>query len=70
MSQADADKEVPITSRVAERPAFEPRNLRQVKPRDLLIRFALGGLTSVGAGLVTVVFGARTGGIFLAFPPS
>jgi hypothetical protein len=62
------DKEVPITQRVAERPALEPGKLREVRPRDLAIRFVAGALTSIAAGLVTLAFGGRVGGILLAFP--
>jgi hypothetical protein len=51
-----------------ERPRFQPKQVARVRPRDLLYRFLAGGLTSVGAALVTLGFGARAGGIFLAFP--
>lgn len=68
MTTTQEIEEAPITTRVAERPAIEPKKLKQVEPRDLAIRFVAGGLTSVGAGIVTIVFGARAGGIFLAFP--
>jgi hypothetical protein len=61
-------EEVPITQRVAERPGFQADRVKQVKPRMLAIRFLAGGLTSVVAGLVTLAFGARVGGVFLAFP--
>ena len=42
--------------------------LRAIRARDLAIRFAFGFGVSVVAGLVTVIFGARAGGLFLAFP--
>lgn len=61
-------EETPIWERVSERPTFELGRLRQVKPRMLAIRFVAGALTSVAAGIVTLVFGARVGGTFLAFP--
>jgi hypothetical protein len=63
-----AVEERPITKRVAERPSFELRKVREVKPRDLGIRFIAGALTSVAAGVVTLAFGSRVGGILLAFP--
>jgi len=61
-------KEAPITERVPERPSFQPGNVRQVRARELGIRFIAGALTSIAAGAVTLAFGARTGGLFLAFP--
>lgn len=61
-------EEVPIAGRVSERPKFEAGQIRQVKLRDLGHRFLTGGCTSVVAGLVTLAFGSRAGGIFLAFP--
>ena len=61
-------EERPITGRVGERPGFSAGRVRQVKPRDLAIRFTAGALTSVVAGLLTLAFGPRIGGIFLAFP--
>ena len=67
-SRASHPEETPITSRIDERPSFDAAELKQVKPRDLLIRFTSGGLTSIAAGILTILFGARTGGIFLAFP--
>jgi len=42
--------------------------MRQAAPRDLLIRFVFGALVSLGAGLVSIAFGDRVGGLFLAFP--
>ncbi|MBV9578568.1 MAG: DUF3147 family protein [Chloroflexi bacterium] len=42
--------------------------LRQTRPREYLIRFAFGGLVTVGAGLVGNWWGAAIGGLFLAFP--
>jgi Protein of unknown function (DUF3147) len=63
-----SEPELTVSDRLEERPRFEPKRVAQVKPRDLGIRFLAGGLTSVGAGLVTLAFGPRAGGIFLAFP--
>ena len=36
--------------------------------REQLIRFAFGGLVTVGTGLVARRFGPEIGGLFLAFP--
>jgi len=57
-----------IGDRVSERPTAKPGKLRELRPRELAVRFAAGALTSVLAGAVTLAFGARTGGILLAFP--
>ena len=62
------ERELTITDRLEERPRFEVKKVAQVRPRQLLVRFVAGALTSIGAGLVTLAFGARAGGIFLAFP--
>lgn len=35
---------------------------------EYLIRFVLGGLTTVVAGMIAEAFGPATGGLFLAFP--
>jgi len=61
-------EERPITERVADRPKLDVRRIKQVRPRDLLVRFVAGGITSIVAGAVTIAFGPRTGGVFLAFP--
>jgi hypothetical protein len=61
-------EESPITARVSERPSFKLAPVRKLKPRVLLVRFLAGALTSVAAGLITLAFGARVGGLFLAFP--
>ena len=47
---------------------FDRASLRSVRPRDLAVRFAFGFGVSVVAGIVTLAFGSRTGGLFLAFP--
>ena len=46
----------------------QPAKLRDIKPRQMLVRFGFGAATSVIAGLTTLVFGVRAGGILLAFP--
>lgn len=57
-----------ITDRLEERPRFEIRNIAHTERRALLYRFGAGGLTSVLAGVLTLAFGDRVGGVFLAFP--
>jgi hypothetical protein len=75
MSATDCEADVPetdheavITERVDERPDLEPGKVKEARPRDLAYRFLAGAATSIAAGLITLAFGARTGGIFLAFP--
>ncbi|MBU6462593.1 MAG: hypothetical protein KGI99_08350 [Bradyrhizobium sp.] len=41
--------------------------LRQGKWSEYAIRFGLGGLATVGAGIAANAFGPATGGLFLAF---
>jgi hypothetical protein len=57
-----------VRDRVQEHPALDPGKVTEARPRDLLIRFAAGAVTSIVAGALTLAFGARVGGIFLAFP--
>jgi hypothetical protein len=47
---------------------FDRAALRSVQPHDLAVRFAFGFGVSIAAGIVTLAFGSRTGGLFLAFP--
>ena len=47
---------------------FDRDALRSVQFRDLAVRFAFGFGVSVVAGIVTLAFGSRVGGLFLAFP--
>ncbi len=49
-------------------PVFQPRNALNANAKDMGIRFALGAAVSVVAGLIAHSFGARLGGVFLAFP--
>ncbi len=51
-----------------QRPSLEGQQIRQVRPKDLAIRFIAGGLTSIAAGAVTLAFGPRVGGILLGLP--
>ncbi len=57
-----------LRDRIDEHPSFSVGEALKVKPRDLVIRFIAGALTSIGAGAVTLAFGARVGGLLLAFP--
>ena len=61
-------EEPSIRDGVEQRPAFSLDKVKQTTPRELIIRFVAGALTSVAAGLVTLAFGARVGGILLGFP--
>lgn len=47
---------------------IQPGKLRQVRPRDLAIRFAFGATVSVVAGVISLLAGRRIGGVWLAFP--
>jgi uncharacterized membrane protein (GlpM family) len=42
--------------------------LRDVRPKAMLVRFAFGAAVSAAAGVVSTAYGARAGGVFLAFP--
>jgi hypothetical protein len=61
-------REPTVRDRLSERPAAKPARLKQVRPRDIGIRFVAGSLTSIAAGLVAIGFGPRVGGVLLAFP--
>lgn len=50
------------------RPEVDVRSIRNVKPSEMLVRFALGASVSVIAGIISNAAGARLGGVFLAFP--
>ncbi len=43
-------------------------SVRKVPFRDIALRFAFGAAISAIAGIVSIVFGSRVGGVFLAFP--
>ena len=45
-----------------------PEKAKQAPPKDLLIRFGFGAGISIIAGLISMAFGPRAGGLFLAFP--
>lgn len=57
-----------LTDRLDEHPRLKASRITQTPPRDLVIRFVAGALTSVIAGIVTLLFGPRIGGVLLAFP--
>jgi hypothetical protein len=42
--------------------------LRELRARDLIVRFALGAITSAVAGSLAILFSPIVGGVFLAFP--
>jgi hypothetical protein len=50
------------------RVTIAPRKLRELSIRALGIRFVFGAGVSLLAGVVSTVWGARAGGVFLAFP--
>lgn len=60
MSLADARMEI--------RREIEVTPRRDVDVRGMLLRFAFGFGVSAMVGVVTLVFGDRVGGLFLAFP--
>jgi hypothetical protein len=47
---------------------LRPGRAREVRPRDLIVRFTFGAATSVVSAIVSLTFGARAGGLLLAFP--
>jgi hypothetical protein len=57
-----------LTERVGESPSVHVSRLKDVRARDLGIRFLAGAATSIVAALVTLWLGPRVGGAFLAFP--
>ncbi|HEX8770630.1 MAG TPA: DUF3147 family protein [Acidimicrobiales bacterium] len=46
----------------------EAGKLRQIRLKELGLRFAFGAAASLLAGVVSIAFGPRVGGVFLAFP--
>ena len=49
-------------------PSFAPAQLAKCKPWEYLVRFAFGGVVTVGTGLIAKVWGPMVAGLFLAFP--
>jgi hypothetical protein len=46
----------------------DAKKLRDAQFSELALRFAFGAAASLIAGLVSIAFGPRLGGVFLAFP--
>jgi len=49
-------------------PRVDAAGLKKTKPWEYLLRFAVGGAITVGAGIVARCWGPRVAGLFLAFP--
>jgi len=49
-------------------PRFRPSALAQVNAWEYLVRFAFGGIVTMGTGLAAHAWGPSVGGLFLAFP--
>jgi hypothetical protein len=64
----DRQPEPSVADRIGERPSFDRGKAMKARPRDLLIRFIAGAVTSIASGMLTLAFNARVGGILLAFP--
>ncbi len=47
---------------------FDPAALRSTNWKQYAVRFVLGGLITVAAGLIAKAYGPQIGGLFLAFP--
>ncbi|MBV9839122.1 MAG: DUF3147 family protein [Solirubrobacterales bacterium] len=65
---AEGARERSLFERLDRRPRLDPGLLAQASTRDLAYRFGAGALTSIAAGVATLLFGARASGILLAFP--
>lgn len=48
--------------------AIDLSRFRRIRPREIAIRFAFGAAISVVIGLVSLEFGPKAAGMFLAFP--
>lgn len=57
-----------IFDRVKEPVRIDRSRVRELRPRDVFIRFIFGAVTSAVAAILSIAFGARAGGIMLAFP--
>lgn len=62
------DAESTVTDRLGEGPQLKLSRLRDCTARELVVRFGAGALTSVVAGVVTLLAGPHVGGVMLAFP--
>lgn len=49
-------------------PSGDLSKIREAKPKELLVRFLLGAVVSIAAGIISKGVGPRLGGVFLAFP--
>lgn len=47
---------------------FSPSSLKEGRPYEYLVRFALGGGATVFTGIISNRYGASVGGLFLALP--
>lgn len=50
------------------KPCFNLTNLKQIRPKDIIIRFLFGVIISAIAGGISSYFGPKIGGSFLAYP--
>jgi len=50
------------------RPRFRPSALAEVNGWEYVVRFAFGGIVTMGTGLAAHAWGPSVGGLFLAFP--
>jgi hypothetical protein len=64
----DAPLPVEVEANLAEHIRIDTRQLRDVRPHELATRFGFGFAAAAVAGTVTLAFGNRVGGLFLAFP--
>ena len=46
----------------------DPKALKKIKAHEYAVRFLLGGMVTVVAGLIAKYWGPVVGGLFLAFP--
>jgi hypothetical protein len=51
-----------------ERIGTQVEKLRELRARDIVVRFAFGAVTSAAAGALAILFSPIVGGVFLAFP--
>ncbi len=50
------------------KPCFNSANLKQIRPKDIIIRFIFGVIVSALAGIISSHFGPKIGGSFLSYP--
>jgi hypothetical protein len=60
--------EAPVSKPRSARPSFAAGRVRQASLKAMLIRFVVGAVTSIAAGGVDLIWGARAAGVLLAFP--